>query len=68
MTTIAQEYIREGIEIGEERGMERGMKRGQKNATYRIARQLLTLHSVVTVSELTGLSIEEVVELQENEE
>ena len=44
------------------------MERGQKDTAYRIVRQLLELRSVVTVSELTGLSIEEVSELQEGEE
>ena len=63
METIADYWIEQGVE----QGMERGMERGQKEMAYRIARQLLTLHSVVTVSELTGLSIEEVVELQEKQ-
>jgi len=62
MATIAQEYIQEGIEIGMERGIERGMKEKRD-----IARKLLKLHGVVTVSEITGLSIDEVVALQEED-
>jgi predicted transposase/invertase (TIGR01784 family) len=52
MNTIAQEYIRQGIE--------QGIEQGRLEEKRQIARQLLKLHTVVTVSELTGLSLEEV--------
>ena len=61
MATIAQEYIREGYE----KGIERGMERGQIDTARRIARQLLAYHDVVTVSEMTGLRVEEVEKLRE---
>jgi hypothetical protein len=48
MTTIAQEYIQEGIE------------QGRLQERRNIARQLLKLHDVVTVSEITGLTLVEV--------
>ena len=56
MTTIAQEYIEQGLE------------QGRLEATQRIARQLLKLHNVVTVSEITGLSLEEVKALAEDKD
>lgn len=43
--------------------MERGRKQGMRIATVQLARCLLALHDVVTVSELTGLSLEEVQKL-----
>lgn len=52
METIAQEYIQQGLEQGQEKG--------RLEATRRIARQLLKLHDVVTVSEITGLTVAEV--------
>lgn len=59
MNTIAQEYIQQGIE--------QGIEQGRLEEKRQIARQLLRLHTVVTVSELTGLSLEEVKKLQEQE-
>lgn len=56
MTTIAQEYIDQGIE------------QGKLEEKWNIARQLLKLHDVITVSEITGLTIDEVKALQESEQ
>ncbi len=52
MITIAEEYIQEG----------------RLEAKRQIARRLLKLHDVVTISELTGLSLEEVKALQETQD
>jgi predicted transposase/invertase (TIGR01784 family) len=60
MTTIAQEFIQEGIEKGLEQG-----RLEAKREIERIARRLLKQHDAVTVSEITGLSLEEVQALQE---
>ncbi len=68
MATIAQEYIREGFEKGLEsgiaRGMAHGMEAGELAARKEIARQLLELHDAITVSEITGLTVEEIKALQ----
>ena len=61
MTTIAQEYI----ELGLKQGLEQG-RLETKERIRRIARQLLELHDVVTVSEITGFSLKEVQELAES--
>lgn len=55
MTTIAQEFIQIGIERGREK---------QHEKIRQIARQLLTLHDPVTVSEITELPLDEVLNLQ----
>ena len=59
MMTIEQEIMQEGIE----KGLELGRMEAQQKIT-RIARALLKQHDVVTVSEITGLSLEEVQALQ----
>jgi predicted transposase/invertase (TIGR01784 family) len=62
MATIAQEFIQQGIE----QGIEQGVEQGKLEEKRKIARQLLKLHDVVTVSEITGLTVEEVKTLQVN--
>ncbi len=52
MATIAQEFIEQGIEQG----------------IKQVARRLLKLHDLVTVSELTNLTIDEVKALQDDEQ
>lgn len=72
MSTIAQEFIQEGIKQGLEQGfkqgieqgIEQGLELGRLKEKESIARQLLKLHDVVTVSEITGLTIAQVVALQ----
>lgn len=60
METIADEYIQLGVERGLKQGLEQGREQGSEQgrleATRNIARQLLKLHDVVTVSEITGLT------------
>jgi predicted transposase/invertase (TIGR01784 family) len=56
MTTIAREFIQEGIE----KGIEKGLEQGRMEAKREIACRLLKQHDAVTVSEITGLSLEEV--------
>jgi predicted transposase/invertase (TIGR01784 family) len=48
MATIAQDYIQQGLQ------------QGRLEEKRNIARQLLKLHGIVTVSEITGLSVAEV--------
>jgi predicted transposase/invertase (TIGR01784 family) len=60
MTTIAQKFIQEGIE----KGIEKGLAQGRMEAKQEIARKLLKQHDAVTLSEITGLSLEEVQALQ----
>lgn len=56
MATLAQQWI--------EKGIEKGIERGKVQERETMARRLLKLHDVVTVSELTGLTIEQVKQLQ----
>ena len=60
MQTVADYWIEQGIE--------QGVEQGKIDTARRIARQLLAHHDLVTVSELTGLSIEEVKRLQKIED
>ncbi|KJV71123.1 hypothetical protein, partial [Orientia tsutsugamushi] len=63
MRTIAAKYIDEGIEIGETKGR----AEGRAEAAQVLARNLLkTGFSVEFISENTGLSKEEVVNLKNN--
>lgn len=62
MATIAQTLRAQGFQ----QGFGVGEKQGEKQALHNIARKLLQLHDVVTVSELTGLTIEEVRGIVEN--
>jgi predicted transposase/invertase (TIGR01784 family) len=56
MATIAQDYIQQGMQQGLRQGLQQGRLEEKRN----IARQLLKLHGIVTVSEITGLSVAEV--------
>ncbi|MCB0035310.1 MAG: hypothetical protein KDE51_14860 [Anaerolineales bacterium] len=55
MTTIAQEFRNEGIEIG--------IEQGKQQALRSVACELIKLHDVITVSEITGLAVAEVQEI-----
>lgn len=57
MNTIAQEFIQQGIK--------QGIEQGRLEEKRHIARQLLKLHDALTVSELTGLPLDEVKALQD---
>ena len=59
MATIAQDYIQQG--------MQQGLQQGRLEEKRNIARQLLKLHGIVTVSEITGLSVAEVQALAASE-
>ncbi|KJV53005.1 putative transposase [Orientia tsutsugamushi str. Karp] len=63
MRTIAAKYIDEGIEIGETKGI----AKGRAEAAQGLARNLLKAgFSVEFISETTGLSKEEVVNVKNN--
>ncbi|WP_371219022.1 transposase [Orientia tsutsugamushi] len=63
MRTIAEKYIDEGIEIGETKGI----AKGRAEAAQGLARNLLKAgFSVEFISENTGLSKEEVINLKNN--
>ena len=68
MATLAQQWINQGIEQGLEQGREQWLAQGREQGLVQgrlaVAKRLLDLHDVVTVSELTGLTIEVVKNLQ----
>ncbi|WP_342637792.1 transposase [Orientia tsutsugamushi] len=71
MRTIAAKYIDEGIEIGETKGIAKGIAKGRAEgraeAARGLARKLLKAgFSVEFISENTGLSKEEVINLKNN--
>ncbi|KJW06169.1 putative transposase [Orientia tsutsugamushi str. UT144] len=71
MRTIAAKYIDEGIEIGETKGIAKGIKigeiKGRAEAAQELAMNLLKAgFSVEFISENTGLSKEEVINLKNN--
>ncbi|KJV54790.1 putative transposase, partial [Orientia tsutsugamushi str. Kato PP] len=71
MRTIAAKYIdegrAEGIEIGETKGIAKGIAEGKAKAKQELARNLLKAgFSVEFISENTGLSKEEVINLKNN--
>ena len=59
MATIAQEL--------EQIGYEKGIEEGRYAEKIALAQRLLELHDVVTVSELTGLTIEVVEKIQKTQ-
>lgn len=56
MATIAQEIRQEALQ----EGLQVGLQKGRQEERILLASRLLDLHDVVTVSELTGLTLEEV--------
>lgn len=67
MRTIAAKYIDEGIEIGETKGIAKGIAKGRAEAAQELAMNLLKAgFSVEFISENTGLSKEEVINLKNN--
>ena len=68
MVTIIQQVLaEEGNEIMQtvaDYWIEQGIKQGEGEAIRRMARRLLALHDVTTVSEITGMSIAEVAALK----
>jgi hypothetical protein len=66
--TIAEEFIQEGFERGIVKGLERGLQKGRQEERRKMVLRLAQKHSLVTVSELLGLPIEEVVALAKEPE
>lgn len=56
VTTLARQWVEEGIE--------EGIRRGEENKAKTIARNLLSIMSNEHISKVTGLSVEEVAELR----
>ena len=79
MATLAQQWINQGIEQGLEQGREQGLVQGREQGLVQgreqglvqgrlaVAKRLLDLHDVVTVSELTGFTIETIKQLQDKD-
>ncbi len=69
-----EEGKQEGIQIGVERGkqegiqigVERGKQEGRRESRIEIAKKLIKTSDIYTVAEITGLPIEVVKELAEN--
>lgn len=68
MQTVADYWIEQGVEQGIERGVEQGIHQGNIETARRIALQLLSYHDVIAVSDLTGLSVDEVQKLDDSRE
>jgi predicted transposase/invertase (TIGR01784 family) len=63
----AQEAREEGRQEGKEEGREEGREEGMREKALAIARQLLARLDNQTISQITGLSIEEIGNLRSNE-
>ena len=61
MQTVADYWIEQGVE----QGVEQGIHQGNIETARRIALQLLSYHDVIAVSDLTGLSVDEVQKLDD---
>jgi predicted transposase/invertase (TIGR01784 family) len=70
--TIAEEFIQEGFERGIVKGLERGrqegLQKGRQETLREVVLRLAEKHSLVTISELLGLPIAEVVALAKEPE
>ena len=58
--------MEQGMEKGIEKGMEKGMEKGQKAAKIEIAKNLIDILDLETISKKTGLSVEEIKEINRN--
>ncbi|MDR1150271.1 MAG: hypothetical protein LBJ93_01395 [Clostridiales bacterium] len=66
LATIRLEERREGMEKGMKKGMEKGMERGREEREIEIARNSLKKGlDMCMISEITGLTIEEIKKLRE---
>ena len=52
--------MEEGIEKGIKKGMEKGIEKGKREEKIQIAKSLLDVLDIETISVKTGLSIEEI--------
>jgi predicted transposase/invertase (TIGR01784 family) len=59
-----EQGIEKGIEQGIEKGIERGKEEGEKQAKIEIAKSLLDVLDIETISMKTGLSVEEIEKLK----
>ncbi len=64
MATMEQELMERGYKRGIVQGIEQGIERGKYEKAIETARKLLVFHDAVTVSELLGLSLEDVLRLK----
>ena len=65
MCKALQDLYDEGIEVGIEKGMEKGIEKGMALGKMDIAKKLLDILDVETIAEKVGLSVEEILKLQE---
>ncbi len=66
MTTTAERLMEKGREQGVVLGIEKGIEKGEKKKSFEIAISLLGLLGNEVISQKTGLTIEEVNELEKN--
>ncbi|MEG4507862.1 Rpn family recombination-promoting nuclease/putative transposase [Microcoleus sp. F6_B4] len=60
-----QGILRKGIEEGMQQGMQQGIQQGMREKALEIARQLLNVLDNQTISQTTGLSVEDIQNLRE---
>ena len=58
--------MQQGIKQGIKEGIEKGMQQGRKEEQIKIAKSLLDILDIETIAIKTGLSIEELKELNKN--
>ena len=63
LANAEEKGIKKGIKQGIEQGIEQGVKKGRKEEQIKIAKSLLDILDIETISLKTGLSIEEVKDL-----
>ena len=57
---LREKSLRDALANAEEKGMERGIKKGERNKAIEIAKSLLDVLDIETISIKTGLSIKEI--------
>ncbi|GAA0746390.1 hypothetical protein [Clostridium oceanicum] len=67
MTSNISKTIKETFEKSRKEGLEIGIEKGEKNKAIEIAKNLLDVLNDEIISEKTGLTIEEVKKLREND-
>jgi predicted transposase/invertase (TIGR01784 family) len=63
--TARQEALEQGLQQGREEGREEGTEKGTKEKAISIARSLLGILDIATISQTTGLSMAEIEQLQQ---
>ena len=65
MTTLAQQWLSEGMEKGLEKGMQQGIQQGMEKSAHRIAKNLLAQGlSPANIAQVTDLPISVILALQ----